>query len=195
MAGNLLAKRVGLNLVYGGRDIVVGDQIREAVGLEVADAYRADFALRAKLLHSAPRPVYITKGLVYEIQVQIVEPEAVERLSERRLRFLVAGVLNPKLGGDKKLIAGNAASGDRPADRFLVHIGGRRVYRAIAYFERVGNRALARFRILYPVDPEPQNGHFDPVVKPDSFLFAFHSNIVAFYLLKRTNRIFFKYYR
>ncbi len=84
LAGNLLAKRVGLNLVYGGRDIVVGDQIGESVGLEVADAYRANFTLRAKLLHSAPRPVDVPERLVYEIQVQIVEPEAVERLSERR---------------------------------------------------------------------------------------------------------------
>jgi len=57
--------------------------------------------------------------LVDQVQVEVVQAEALERGLERSLGVgLDGGVLDPQLGGDEQLIAGDPAGCDGPADAF-----------------------------------------------------------------------------
>jgi hypothetical protein len=103
---------------------------------------------------------------VDQVQVEIIEAKALERLLEGSLGAVLAAVLDPQLGGDKQLVPSDAADGDGPADgRFVpVRLGGVEV--AVADGEGVGDRLLGLIgRDLE--DAEPQDRHLDAVVQDD----------------------------
>jgi len=84
----------------------------------------ADPALLEQALHGSPGAVVIVERLVDEVEVDVIEAEAVQRSLEGSLGGVVAGVLHPQLGGDEQVVAGDAALGDGAPDRLLVLIGG-----------------------------------------------------------------------
>src|SRR5437870_9315730 len=96
-----LKERVRLDLVDGWRDLVLVDQVDKPVHREVRDPDRADSALTVEILHSAPLAVVIAEGLVDQVEVEIVEPQALERPLESALGVRLPRVLHPQLGGDE----------------------------------------------------------------------------------------------
>jgi len=63
---DLLAERVGLDLVDGRDHLVMEDQVHQAVGREVAHADSSHPTLSIQLLHRTPRTVVVAEGLVDE---------------------------------------------------------------------------------------------------------------------------------
>jgi hypothetical protein len=66
----------GFDLVDRRADLVVLDQVDQAVRGEVRHADRPDPAVGELALHGAPRAVDVADRLVDEVQVEVVEPEA-----------------------------------------------------------------------------------------------------------------------
>ena len=77
-----------------------------------------------------------------QVQVEVVEAEALQRGAERLLGVLLAGVLHPQLGGDEQLPAGDAAGGDGAADGCLVAVRGGGVEVAVAGGQCAGDGLL-----------------------------------------------------
>ena len=94
-AVRLLVERVHFDLVDGGRDVVEGDDVHQAVVLEIAHAY------------GAPGAVHVAEWLVDEEQVQIIERQAPQRLRDGLACALVARILHPRLAGDEQLSCPN----------------------------------------------------------------------------------------
>ncbi|MOA21004.1 hypothetical protein D3C78_1414800 [compost metagenome] len=118
----LVMERVDFDLIDGGNDLVVKHEIQQAVGIEVADADRADATGLIQLFHRTPSAIDITKRLVDEPEVQIVELQLVQGTFESGLRALVCRVLNPELGCDKQIASINAVVADRGADGLFIAI-------------------------------------------------------------------------
>ena len=74
------------------------------------------------------------------------------------------GVLDPQLGGDEELVAGDSAGPDRRPDRFLVAVGGRSIQLAVTGCEGGFNRGLG-FLVRDLVDAEAEDRHLDAVVE------------------------------
>src|SRR5690606_38508829 len=156
---DLLLERVHLDLVHRRHDLVVDDQIHDAVRLVIADADGTDAAIAKHSLHRTPGAVNVTERLMDQVEVEIVEPEALQGPLERGLRALLALVLDPQLGGDEDLLARDAAGPDRLADRFLVAIGRSRIYQPVTDRQRVRNAPLALLRVGNLEHTEPEDRH------------------------------------
>jgi hypothetical protein len=103
---------------------------------------------------------------VDQVQVEVVEAKAGQRLLEGSLGAVLAAVLDPQLGGDKQLLARDAAGGDGPADGLLVLVGLGGVEVAVADGEGVGDGLLGLVgRDLE--DAEPEDWHLDAIVEGD----------------------------
>jgi hypothetical protein len=63
-------------------------------------------ARAVELLHLAPGAVVVAEGLVDEVQVDVAEPEPLQRRLERAAGLALAVVLDPQLGGHEQLVAG-----------------------------------------------------------------------------------------
>ena len=129
-----------LNLVDRGNYLGCHER-GKVVGQEVGNADRADLACAVKLDHRAPGlavdliPILklnLVCGPVNEVEIEIVEPELLKRLVERRESGLVAAALVPDLAGDEDVLARNSALCDRLADADLVAVDSRGVDVAIA---------------------------------------------------------------
>ena len=99
-----------------------------------------------------------------EVQVHVVEAEPLQRRLERALCVVLAGLLNPELGGDEQFAARDAATGDGSADGFFVLVGGGGVARAVAGVECV-RHGLLRLLGGDLVDAEAECWHLDAVVE------------------------------
>jgi hypothetical protein len=165
MGLDLLVEWVRFDLVDRGYRLVVDDQVHEAIGVEVADADRADAAFAMQLLHRAPRSVHVAVRLVDEKQIEDIEPEALHRAIEGLLRLLVARVFDPQLRRDEDLIARDAAASDRLPDGLLVLVGGRSVDEPVADAEGFFDATLALGEVGDLKDTEADQGHLQPVVQ------------------------------
>lgn len=160
-----LEEGMGLDLVDGGGDLVVDDQVEQPVGVEVGDTYRLRCACAVEGFHGAPLSVDIAEGLVHQVQVEVVQTQPGQRGLERALGVVLGGcVLDPQLGGDEQILAGDAAGLDGATDGFFVVVGGGSVQQAIAGGESVGDGALG---VLGGdlVDAEAEQRHRDAVVE------------------------------
>jgi hypothetical protein len=154
------------NLVDRRGDLVVLDQVDQAVRVEVRHADRPDPAVGEQALHGPPGAVDVADRLVDEVQVEVVEAEALQRCVEGFLRGLFAGVLDPQFGRDEQFVAQDATLGDRAADLLLVEVGGGGVEQPVASRECVGDGLLGLLgRDL--VDAEADDRHLDAVVQGD----------------------------
>jgi hypothetical protein len=68
-------KGVALDLIDSRLDLVVVDQVDQPVGVEVRDADRANQSLVVQVLHRAPGAVVVAKGLVDQVEVEVVDAE------------------------------------------------------------------------------------------------------------------------
>jgi hypothetical protein len=115
-----LMERVRLDLVDGRGDLVLIDQVDQPIHREVRHTDRPDSALPKEVLHRTPLAVVVAEGLVDQIEVEVVQAEALKRLLKGALGVGFAGVLDPNLGGDEQVLARDAAAPDRATDRFFV---------------------------------------------------------------------------
>jgi hypothetical protein len=103
---------IDLDLVDRRLDLVEGHDVHQAVGLEVAEADSAQLAVAVSLFHRAPGAVHVAEGLVDQVEVEVVQLQALQRLVDRLLGAFVARVLHPQFAGDEQLIARDAAVPD-----------------------------------------------------------------------------------
>lgn len=160
-----LAERVDLDLIDVRNDFCVHGQISEAVGHEVCHADRADAPGFAEFLHGAPAAVVVAERLMDQVEVKIIKAEPLQGLLESALAALVAGVADPDLRRDEKLLAGHAALFDGAANGFFVAVDRCRVDKAVAGGERIEHRLLAFGGIRDLIDAEAEKGHPDAVRK------------------------------
>jgi hypothetical protein len=164
LVGGALEERMGLDLVDRRGDVVVFDEVHEPVGVEVRHADGLGQTFAADLLHRSPGAVVVAERLVDEVQVHVVEAEPLKRRLERALCVVLAGLLDPELGGDEQFAARDAAAGDGLADGYLVLVGGGGVERAVAGGECVRHRLLCLLGGDL-VDAEAECRHLDAVVE------------------------------
>jgi hypothetical protein len=123
----------------------VDDEVDQPVGVEVRDPDGARGALRVEVLHGVPLTVDVAVRLVNQVEVDVVEPEALKRRLERAPGVVPGGaVLDPELGGDEQLVTRDAAGGDGSTEGLLVLVGGCGVEVAVADLEtaRLGSYRL-----------------------------------------------------
>jgi hypothetical protein len=94
----------------------------------------------------------------------VVEAEPLKRRLERAPRVVLAGLLDPELGGHEQFAALDAATGDSSADGFLVLVGGGSVERAVAGGKCVRHRLLGLLGGDL-VDAEAEDRHLHAVVQ------------------------------
>ncbi len=98
---HLLIKGMGLDLIYHWRNFVTKNKIDKSVAWEVCNAnsfYAAGFL---QFCHRSPGAVNIVIGLVYEVKIEIIELQFVQRYLECFFRSFVCDILDPNLGGNK----------------------------------------------------------------------------------------------
>ncbi len=158
---------MSLDLIDLGDGRVVDDQVQQPVGVEVGDADRPRQALPVGLLHRAPLAVDVAVGLVHQVQVDVVESELGQGCLQGAAGVVLGGgVLDPELGGDEQVLAGDAAVLDRVADGVLVAVGGGGVQQPVAGGEGIGDGLLGLVGGDL-VDAEAEDGHPDAVVQGD----------------------------
>ena len=159
---------VHLDLVDGGDDAGTVEQRGEVVDHEVADADRADLAVREQRLE---RPVGLEgpveragQGLVEDQQVDLLDAELSGALLEPVQCLVVAVVGDPDLGLEEDVGAVEAGSADRVADLALVAVGGGRIDVAVAVTQRRldGGGGLLRRALEHA---QAEGGHRDAVVQ------------------------------
>ena len=166
VVGLPLEVRVGLDLVDRRGEAGAVDEVDEPVGVEVRDADGPDRALLVEGAHGAPGAVVVTVGLMDQVEVEVVEAEALQRGVERLRGVLLARVLHPQLGGDEQLLAGDAAGGDGATDGSLVAVGGGGVEVAVAGRQGVSDGLLGL--VSWDLeDAEAEDRHLDAIVEGD----------------------------
>ncbi len=110
-----------------------------------------------------------------QVEVEVVQAEQPQGLVELALGGLLTGVLDPHLGGDEQLLARDAALGDRPADGFLVAVGGGGVDGPVAGGKGVGDD-LFGLRVGDLEDAEPEDRHLHAVVERDHAVLCGHDS-------------------
>ena len=131
--GVLLEKRVDLNLIDHGPDLLVHAQVYQPLRGEVAHPDGPDRALPVQPLHSPPGAVVVSEGLVNQVQVDVVQPQLLQGTVKGLERSIIPGVLHPQLGGDEPLIPGHPGTAERPANRRFIRCGG--VKQAVSSFQ------------------------------------------------------------
>ena len=101
---------------------------------------------------------------MYEVQVEIVEPEFLHRQVEGTQRVVILMVLHPQFGCDEQLLTFQSAVAYSVANLLLVAVRGGRVNHAVAYLKGVGHHALGVV-CRYLVHPEAYCRHYYAVVK------------------------------
>jgi hypothetical protein len=175
----LLEVGVQLDLVNGGDDLGLIEQVREVLDHEVADADGADLAVLEQRLQ---RPVSLKRlvevgrqRLVQDQQVDLVDAELAGALVEGVQRLVTSVVADPDLGlqEDRRTTAFRRVH--RFADLALVAVCGGRVNVAVAGVERGRYRAARLVRRCLE-DAEADRGHLDAVVQGNAWYFVCHGD-------------------
>jgi hypothetical protein len=109
--------------------------------------------------------MHVAVGLVDQVEVEIVQLQALQRLVDGVTGALVSRVLDPQLGSDEQVLALNTAVPDALADRLFVHVRGRGVDQAVAGLDCVDDGALALLRIGDLEYPESEDGHLEAIIQ------------------------------
>ena len=164
---DLLIERMGFDLVHRRHHFVMHDQVHQPVGLEVADPDGAYPAFPVQLFHGPPRAIHVPKGLVDQVQIQILQLQPLQRSFKRLLGAFVSGILNPELGGDEQLFSWHTASLDGVADGLFIAISSRGINQTVASAYRFVDASFAFFGIRHLKNAEPQEGHLHTVIERD----------------------------
>jgi len=100
-AFTLLLEWIYFNLVYGRLDLVDSGNIHQPVWLKIANTDSAQFPATVGILHRTPRAVHVTVWLVNQVQVEVVQLQALKGVVDSLLAKLIAGVLYPQFCGYK----------------------------------------------------------------------------------------------
>ena len=176
----LLLERVHLHLVHSRRDVVEGLDVHQPIRMKVADPNGAQLACAVRVFHGAPGAVDISKGLVNQVQVQVVQLQACQRLVDGLLGALVTRVLHPQLGRDEQVCAGHAAVANASTDRRFVGVRGSGVDEAIAGLDGVHHAARALLRIRDLENTKSQHRHLDAVIQSCFQSYRVHRGPVQF---------------
>ncbi len=171
LVGAALVEGMGLDLVDRRGDLVVVDKVDEPVRVEVRDPDRPCAALLVEVLHGPPFAVVVPQRLVDQVEVEVVQAEAVQRGVEGTSGVVLHAarrcVLDPELGGDEEVLAGDPAGPDRGTHRRLVEVGGSGVQVPVARRQSGLGRCLGLL-VRDLEDPEPDDRHADAVVEGDT---------------------------
>ena len=132
----LLHQRVQLNLVNYRRDARFINQALQMMNLEITDADAFYQPLFLQFNHPFPGINVMVDSRyrpVHEIKIDEIELEFLQTLLQRFAGTLL--IVVPQLGGDEKLIPGNAGAGKRFSHAVLVFIGGGGIDGPIADFQ------------------------------------------------------------
>src|ERR1700761_544116 len=175
----LLEVRVQLDLVDGGDDLGLIEQVREVLDHEVADADGADLAVLEQRLQ---RPVCLERlvevgrqRLVQDQQVDLVDAEFAGALVEGVQRLVIPVVADPDLGLQEDRRTTALPRVHRFANLALVAVCGSRVNVAVAGAERGRDRA-ARLVRRWLEDAEADRGQRDAVVQGNAWYFVCHGD-------------------
>ena len=132
--------RVHFDLVDRRHDVGVVEQLGEVVDHEVADADRADLAVRQQGLERSVRRQRAVEvrgqGLVEDQEVDLVDTQLGRGLLEGVTRLVVAVVGDPHLRLEEDLIARDLRAAEAEADLALVAVRGGGVDEAIPGAQR-----------------------------------------------------------
>ena len=76
---SLLMEGMDLNLIDGGRDLVVHAEIHQPLGKKIAHADRPDQPFPMQFLHGPPGAVIVAERLMDQVQVEVVQPQIFQR--------------------------------------------------------------------------------------------------------------------
>ncbi len=107
-----------------------------------------------------------------QVQIDVVQPQLLHRGLNGLLGTLVAGVLNPQLGGNEQFLPGHTALGDGLAHGLLIHIGCCRVDEAVAGGDGVQYRLFADGQVRHLEHAEALQRHFHAVIQLDGLDFV-----------------------
>src|ERR1051325_5455673 len=161
----LLQERIHFDLVDGWGHLVVQHEVHDTVRMKVGDANRPDFARAVQVLHRAPLAIHVAKWLMNEIQVHIVQLQALQGPLKRCQRAFIAVLLNPQFRGDKQLFSGDSAPLDPATNGGFVEIGRGRVDQAITRGNGVDHALFTCCRIGDLEHAKAEQGHCDAIVQ------------------------------
>ena len=144
--------RVQLDLVCRGNHTSVQDVLQSLLR-EVRDADGAGLAGGLDLLERPPGVqvlALLRLGPVDEVQVHVVQAQALQGLVHGLQGGLVALVVVPQLGGDEQLLARDAAAGDRAPHTFLVAVDLGGVDVAVADLQGLAHHVFGNIRVHLP---------------------------------------------
>src|SRR3954452_17756336 len=134
-------ERAELDLVDDRLRAAKGEHLVDLRDAEVRDADRLCAPGGVRALHALPRPRGAALGPVDDVQVDLLDAQALE--AALRLLLGVPGRARIELRRDEDLVARHAAVANGAADARLVPVGLRRVDVAVAELERPADRVLA----------------------------------------------------
>src|SRR5215218_9884046 len=164
---DLLMERMGFDLIHRWHHFVMHDQVHQPVGLEVANPDGSYRAFTVELFHGSPSAMHIPKGLVNQVQINLLQLQPLQRPVKRLLGAFVSGIRDPELGGDEQLFSWHTGPLDSFADGLFIPISSRSVDQTIARTYRVVDATFAFFGIRYLKNAEPQEGHLHTVIERD----------------------------
>ena len=157
-----------LQLVDGGLDLSVIQQILQHVLLEVAHADGANAALLVQGLKGLPGGeigLLLEAGPVHQVLIHIVQAQALERRVKGAEGVVVAVVGVPQLGAQEDLIAGQTALADTAADALFIHVDHGGVDLAIAHSHRVHHAAGGLTLVVGQEATQTLGGDLHPIVQ------------------------------
>src|SRR3984885_1057846 len=134
-----IAEWVEVDLVGNGWRGGGGKDLLELVHVEIRHAYRARISEALRPLHARPGPGWSTLGPVHQVEVHVLEPQALETrlyLSDRILGTWI------ELRRDKDLVAVQATLTESLADALFIPIALGRVNMAIAQLKSPADGVL-----------------------------------------------------
>ena len=170
----LLLKHMCFDLVDGRLDLREVLDVQIPVRAKVGNADRAEPASLVQFFHCAIGTVIITERLVDEQQIEIIGAQLAHGFLNGGLRFFIACVCDPDLGGQEKFLAGQTGLCQRFANTLLVVIRLRRINAAIAHVDGVQHAAsgILRRGLIHAI---AQFGHLDSIIQ--SYIFHDHTSI------------------
>ena len=183
----LLLERMRFNLIDGGFDFVVQEQILQTFVRKTRHTDRANAPFPVQAFERAPGRVIVAIRFVQQIQVDVVKPEFRQRTIKSSQCVVVFVVLHPQFACHENGFTRQTTFADRLAHFALVEVAGCRVNHAVTDFECLKNRLL-RFTFCNLIDSKSNRRHHDTVIQThflhlDQFLFLswFHATIIACY--------------
>ena len=101
-----------------------------------------------------------------QVEIEVIQAQRVKGAQVGVVRLALSHVLDKDLGGDEEVFPGDAGTANGRAHGGLILVRGGRVNQAIAYLQRLRNRAFAHVR-RHLKDPEANHRHLRAGIQLD----------------------------